>query len=118
MCLKDLKGHWQPDGQFKIVMVRQQYERLKRSARLLHIPCEYSFGEYHGAIDQLVGALANPERDMWARTTLFVTDGHWGEIQCRIWLLLRITKRKRRRSPFGWECVHGDEVAMWPYRRA
>lgn len=74
-----LKGYWQPDGQFKIVMVRQHYERLKRSARLLHIPCEYSFEEYLGAIDQLVGALANPERDMWARATLFVTDGHWGE---------------------------------------
>lgn len=74
-----LKGYWQPDGQFKVVMVRQHYERLKRSARLLHIPCEYSFEEYLGAIDQLIGALANPERDMWARTTLFVTDGHWGE---------------------------------------
>ncbi len=74
-----LKGYWQPDGQFKIVMMRQHYERLKRSARLLHIPCEYSFEEYFEAIDQLVGALANPERDMWARTTLFVTEGHWGE---------------------------------------
>lgn len=74
-----LKGYWQPDGQFKVVMIRQHYERLKRSARLLHIPCEHSFEEYLGAIDQLVGALANPEKDMWARTTLFVTDGHWGE---------------------------------------
>ncbi|MBK9308736.1 MAG: aminotransferase class IV [Nitrospira sp.] len=74
-----LKGYWQTDGQFKIVMVRQHYERLKRSARLLHIPFELSFEEYLGAIDQLVGALAAPEKDMWARTTLFVTDGHWGE---------------------------------------
>lgn len=74
-----LKGYWQTDGRFKVVMVRQHYERLKRSARLLHIPFESSFEEYLGAIDQLIGALANPEKDMWARTTLFVTDGHWGE---------------------------------------
>jgi branched-chain amino acid aminotransferase len=74
-----LKGYWQQDGQFKIVMMRQHYERLKRSARLLHIPCEYSLEEYVDAIDQLIGALVSPDRDMWARTTLFVTDGHWGE---------------------------------------
>jgi branched-chain amino acid aminotransferase len=74
-----LKGYWQPDGQFKIVMMRQHYKRLKRSARLLHIPCEYTFEQYHDAVDQLIGALASPDRDMWARATLFVTEGHWGE---------------------------------------
>ncbi|UVT16958.1 MAG: aminotransferase class IV [Nitrospira sp.] len=74
-----LKGYWQPDGQFKIIMMRQHYERLKRSARLLHIPCAYSFEEYRGAVDQLIGALVTNDRDMWVRTTLFVTEGHWGE---------------------------------------
>jgi branched-chain amino acid aminotransferase len=74
-----VKGYWQPGGQFKIIMMRQHYERLKRSARLLHIPCEYSFEEYRDAIDQLIGALATSDRDMWVRTTLFVTEGHWGE---------------------------------------
>jgi branched-chain amino acid aminotransferase len=74
-----LKGYWQPDGQFMMVMMRKHYERLRRSARLLHIPCEYSFTQFHDAIDQLIGTLATPEKDMWARTTLFVTDGHWGE---------------------------------------
>ena len=74
-----LKGYWQPDGQFKMLMMRRHYERLKKSARLLHIPCEYSFEQYCDAVDQLIGALVAPDRDMWARTTLFVTDGHWGE---------------------------------------
>lgn len=74
-----LKGYWQPDGQFKIVMLRKHFERLKRSARLLHIPFEFSFESYRDAVDQLIGALASADRDMWARTTLFVTDGHWGE---------------------------------------
>ena len=79
MCLKGFKGCWQLDGQFKVVMIRQHYERLERSARLLYIPCEYSFEEYRDAIDQLIGALATSDRDMWVRTTLFVTEGHWGE---------------------------------------
>lgn len=74
-----LKGYWQPDGQFKMLMMRQHYERLKRSARLLHIPCNYSFDDYVAAVDQLIGALALPDRDMWARTTLFAVEGHWGE---------------------------------------
>lgn len=74
-----LKGYWQPNGQFKMLMMRRHYERLKKSARLLHIPCEYSFEQYCNAVDQLIGALVAPDRDMWARTTLFVTDGHWGE---------------------------------------
>jgi branched-chain amino acid aminotransferase len=74
-----IKGYWQPDGKFKMLMVRRHFERLKRSARLLHIPCEYNFEQYCDAIDKLIAALVTPDRDMWARTTLFVTDGHWGE---------------------------------------
>jgi len=74
-----LKGYWQPNGQFKIIMMRRHYERLKRSASLLHIPCKYNFEDYCGAIDQLIGTLATADRDMWVRTTLFVTEGHWGE---------------------------------------
>ena len=74
-----IKGYWQPDGKFKMLMVRRHFERLKQSARLLHIPCEYSFEQYCDAIDKLIAALVTPDRDMWARTTLFVTDGHWGE---------------------------------------
>jgi len=31
-----INGYWQPDGQFKVIMMRQHYDRLKRSARLLH----------------------------------------------------------------------------------
>ncbi len=74
-----LKGYWQPDQTFKIIRPRQHYERLCRSAKLLHIPCQVTFEQYFEAIDTLVGALAVPDRDMWVRTTLFVTEGHWGE---------------------------------------
>lgn len=74
-----LKGYWQPNGRFGIVTVRRHYERLRRSARLLHIPFDMPYEQYESAVFELVHALARPDRDMWARTTLFVVEGHWGE---------------------------------------
>lgn len=74
-----IRGFWQPDGSFAILMLRQHYERLCRSARILHIPFEKSYDEYKAIIDELIGALIEPGLAMWSRTTLFVTEGHWGE---------------------------------------
>jgi branched-chain amino acid aminotransferase len=74
-----VRGFWQSDGRFGIVMLRRHYERLRRSARLLHIPFHMTFEAYTEGIHELVGALVEPTRDMWARTTLYVTEGHWGE---------------------------------------
>jgi branched-chain amino acid aminotransferase len=74
-----VKGYWQKDGRFGVVMLRRHYERLRRSARLLHIPCDWTYQEYEKAVLELVAELVEPDRDMWARTTLFVVEGHWGE---------------------------------------
>jgi branched-chain amino acid aminotransferase len=74
-----IKGYWQANGEFGIVQLKRHFDRLRRSARLLHIPCEWTYEEYQRAIFELIGALVEPERDMWARTTLYVTEGHWGE---------------------------------------
>lgn len=74
-----LKGYWKPDGPFGIVQLRPHYERLRRSARLLHIPFESSFEHYRDAIGQLAGELLQPEKDMWFRTTLYAVEGQWGE---------------------------------------
>jgi len=74
-----IKGYWQPDGHFGIVMLRSHYERLQRSGRLLHIPFDTEYEEYKRVIHELIGTLVEPDRDMWARTTLFVVEGHWGE---------------------------------------
>jgi branched-chain amino acid aminotransferase len=74
-----LKGYWSADGVFGLVQVRAHYERLLRSARLLHIPCPWSYEQYEAGLVRLIGALADPDRDMWVRTTLFVVEGHWGE---------------------------------------
>jgi branched-chain amino acid aminotransferase len=74
-----LKGYWGFGDRFGIVMLRRHYERLRRSARLLHIPFNTSFEEYEAAVFDLVTALLEPERDMWLRTTLYAIEGHWGE---------------------------------------
>lgn len=74
-----LKGYWKPGGPFGVVQVRRHYERLRRSARLLHIPFEMSFEHYLGAMNLLADALLEPTRDMWFRTTLYAVEGHWGE---------------------------------------
>lgn len=74
-----IKGYWQPNGQFGIVALRNHFDRLRRSARLLHIPFSHSYDDYCEAVFTLMGALLQPERDMWARTTLFAVEGHWGD---------------------------------------
>lgn len=74
-----IKGYWHKDDRFGIVFLEKHYHRLKNSAKLLHIPCPWTYEEYKTAIFQLMGTLIGKERDMWARTTLYVTEGHWGE---------------------------------------
>lgn len=74
-----IKGYWQVDGTFGLVQLRRHYDRLLRSARLLHIPCKWSYEEFKSAIFELLSSLIGPDRDMWIRTTLYVTEGHWGE---------------------------------------
>src|SRR5262249_53363868 len=74
-----VKGYWQKDGGFAFVQLRRHYNRLRRSALLLHIPCDWRYEDYVGVIGQLVTQLVEPDRDMWARTTLYVVEGHWGE---------------------------------------
>lgn len=74
-----LKGYWKPDGPFGIVQLRRHYERLRRSARLLHIPFDSTFEHYSDAIADLACELLDPDRDMWFRTTLCAIQGQWGE---------------------------------------
>jgi len=74
-----IKGYWDIHGNFGIVFLKKHYKRLLRSARLLQIPCPWTYEQYEDAIFQLIGRLLTKERDMWARTTLYVIEGHWGE---------------------------------------
>ena len=74
-----VKAYRQPDGSLAIVMLRRHYERLQRSARLLHIPFEHTYEEFIRSLSELAIVLVQPDKEMWFRTTLFVTQGHWGE---------------------------------------
>jgi branched-chain amino acid aminotransferase len=75
-----LKGYWQVgEKAFGIVQLHRHYERLLRSARLLHIPVAVSYEAFQAACSKLVRALYEPDQDMWIRATLYVIEGHWGE---------------------------------------
>jgi branched-chain amino acid aminotransferase len=74
-----LKGHWQPDGRFGWRTLRRHYERMRRSAKLLHIPVDFSYDEFLDACFELSRAELRPEKDLYIRATLFVVAGHYGE---------------------------------------
>lgn len=75
-----LKGYWDEAGEvFRVRSPRRHYDRLVRSASLLHIPVSFSYEEYVEGLATLARALLVPEKDLWFRTTLYVTQGHWGE---------------------------------------
>jgi branched-chain amino acid aminotransferase len=73
-----IKGYWQ-NNRFGIVFMERHYKRLRRSAKLLHIPCHWTYEEFEDGVFELMGALLSKEKDMWIRTTLFAVEGYWGE---------------------------------------
>lgn len=76
-----LKGYWQSaaPGVFGILEMQRHYNRLARSAKLLHIPVPVTYEEFVSAVTGLVKSLYEPDKDMWVRATLYVVEGHWGE---------------------------------------
>lgn len=95
-----LKGYWQAEGNsFGIVEMRRHYDRLTRSARLLHIPVPVSFDEFREACAKLIRALYEREQDMWVRATLFVVEGHWGEGTVADLVLTAYNQSKQPPSP-------------------
>lgn len=74
-----LKGHWQQNGEFAWRTLRRHYERMCRSARLLHIPVDFSYERFEEAVFALTRAELIREKDLYIRATLFVVAGHYGE---------------------------------------
>lgn len=75
-----LKGYWNTEGdEFRVRSPERHYERLRRSAALFHIPIRFSYPDLVDGLKALAGELLVPERDLWYRATLYVTEGHWGE---------------------------------------
>jgi branched-chain amino acid aminotransferase len=95
-----IKGYWQPNGSFGLIALRRHWARLRRSAKLLHIPFEMGFDEFEAACHQLVQSLYEPERDMWVRATLYVIEGHWGEGTRADLVLTAYHQAKDQHAPF------------------
>ncbi len=75
-----VKGYWDTANDvFAIRSPRRHYDRLCRSAKLLHIPIRFSYEKYLAGFATLGRELLAPDRDLWFRTSLYVTEGHWGE---------------------------------------
>ncbi len=75
-----IKGYWRHDGsEFALLALREHFDRLRRSALLLHLPFSMSYDEFCAACGSLAKKLLVKDRDLWLRTTLFAIEGHWGE---------------------------------------
>ncbi len=75
-----IKGYWRHDGRdFSLLALREHYDRLCRSAQLLHLPFAMSYEGFAEACAALAKRLLTPEKDLWLRTTLLAVEGHWGE---------------------------------------
>ncbi|MEV6872771.1 aminotransferase class IV [Amycolatopsis sp. NPDC051128] len=95
-----LKGYWTDDGEvFAIRSPRKHYDRLCRSAALLHIPISFGYEDFVTGLVTLGAELLVPERDLWFRTTLYVTDGHWGEGTVADLVVTAFTQQKNDPDP-------------------
>ncbi|MBV8992181.1 MAG: aminotransferase class IV [Pseudonocardiales bacterium] len=95
-----LKGYWNTAGDvFAVRSPRQHYNRLCRSAALLHIPISFTYDDFVAGLVKLGGQLLVPDRDLWFRTTLYVTKGHWGEGTAADLIVTAFMQQKRDPHP-------------------
>ncbi len=75
-----IKGYWSHDSrEFSLLALRRHYDRLRRSAQLLHLPFSMEYEGFREACASLTKRLLSPEKDLWLRATLLAVEGHWGE---------------------------------------
>jgi branched-chain amino acid aminotransferase len=95
-----VKGYWNTAGDvFAVRSPRRHYDRLCRSAALFHIPIRFSYDEFIGGLATLARELLVPDRDLWFRPTLFVTQGHWGEGTVADLVVTAFTQQKHDPDP-------------------
>lgn len=74
-----IKGYWNSAGTtFSLLAVRRHFQRLCRSAQMMHLPFEQTYEEFLSACNALVSALLEPGKDLWLRPTILPVEGHWG----------------------------------------
>jgi branched-chain amino acid aminotransferase len=74
-----LKGYWAESDSFGLRTLRRHYDRMRRSARLLHIPVAFDYDWFEEACFAITRAELRPGKDLYIRATLFVVEGHYGE---------------------------------------
>ena len=95
-----LKGYWNKAGNvFSVRSPRQHYNRLCRSAALLHIPVAFTYEEFVAGLATLGRKLLVPDQCLWFRTTLYATQGHWGEGTVADLVVTAFTQRKHDPDP-------------------
>ena len=95
-----IKGYWNHVGDlFSVRTPRKHYDRLRRSAALLHIPITFSYQDFLDGLETLAGKLLVPDRDLWFRATLYVTQGHWGEGTVADLIVTAFTQQKENPQP-------------------
>jgi branched-chain amino acid aminotransferase len=95
-----LKGYWNATCEtFAVRTPREHYDRLLRSASLLHIPTTVSYEDFLGGLETLASRLLLPDRDLWFRATLYVTQGHWGEGTVADLIVTAFTQQKNNPEP-------------------
>jgi branched-chain amino acid aminotransferase len=74
-----VKGYWQKSGDFGLLLLRRHYDRMVRSARLLHIPVTFEYDEFLEACFAIARTELRSDNDLYIRASLFVVEGHYGE---------------------------------------
>jgi len=95
-----VKGYWNYSGDvFAVRSPRRHYDRLCRSASLFHIPIRFTYEEFVAGLSALAEQLLVPDRDLWFRPTLYVTQGHWGEGTAADLVVTAFTQQKNGPDP-------------------
>ena len=96
-----IKAYWDSASTSLAVRTLElHYARLCESAQLLHIPVTFDYDTFRKGVSDLIGALAKPKKDIWVRTTLYVSEGHWGEGTVADLVMTGILQTKEPIPPF------------------
>jgi len=95
-----IKGYWQKDERtFCLLALREHFDRLCRSARLLHLPFDMTYDDFFIACSKLVKLLLVPGKDLWLRPTLAAVEGHWGLGTVTDLIITAYTQEQQRPAP-------------------